>query len=90
MLTLHSRMGLLAATLSAMVVTGMAADTTASLKDAFKDCFKVGVALNERQFTEQDTNGAVLVKRQFNAVSPENVMKWERIHPRPGPDGYDF
>jgi endo-1,4-beta-xylanase len=73
-----------------MVTTGKAADTNANLKDAFKDCFKVGVALNERQFTEQDTNGAALVKRQFNAVSPENVLKWERIHPRPGPDGYDF
>jgi endo-1,4-beta-xylanase len=90
MLNLHSRIGLLAAALSAMVATGNAADTTASLKDAFKDCFKVGVALNQRQFTEEDTNGAALVKRQFNAVSPENVMKWERIHPRPGPDGYDF
>jgi endo-1,4-beta-xylanase len=90
MLTLASRIGLLAVMLSAMVATGNAADPTASLKDAFKDCFRVGVALNERQFTEQDTNGAALVKRQFNAVSPENVMKWERIHPRPGPDGYDF
>jgi endo-1,4-beta-xylanase len=46
--------------------------------------------LNQRQFTEVDTNGAALVKRQFNAISPENVMKWELIHPRPGPDGYDF
>ena len=50
----------------------------------------IGVALNQRQFTEQDANGAALVKRQFNSISPENVMKWESIHPRPGPDGYDF
>ena len=63
---------------------------TAALKDVFKDDFMVGVALNQRQFTEQDTNGAALVKAQFNAISPENVMKWENIHPRPGPDGYDF
>jgi len=61
-----------------------------SLKDVFKADFMLGVALNQRQFTEEDTNGAALVKRQFNAVSPENVMKWESIHPRPGPDGYDF
>jgi endo-1,4-beta-xylanase len=90
MLTLHSRICLLAAMLSALVATGNAADSTVGLKDAFKDCFKIGVALNQKQFTEEDTNGAALVKRQFNAVSPENVMKWERIHPRPGPDGYDF
>src|SRR5215471_5573840 len=90
MLTFHTRIGLLAVVVSAMVATGNAADATVSLMDAFKGCFKVGVALNQRQFTEQDTNGAALVKRQFNAVSPENVMKWERIHPRSGPDGYDF
>ena len=67
-----------------------AAAGVATLKDTFKDCFMVGVALNQRQFTEEDTNGAALVKAQFNAISPENVMKWERIHPRPGPEGYDF
>jgi endo-1,4-beta-xylanase len=50
----------------------------------------MGVALNQRQFTEQDSQGAELVKQQFNSVSPENVMKWESIHPRPGADGYDF
>jgi endo-1,4-beta-xylanase len=61
-----------------------------TLKDAYKNCFMIGVALNQRQFTEQDTNGAALVKRQFNSISPENVMKWESIHPRPGRDGYDF
>jgi endo-1,4-beta-xylanase len=61
-----------------------------SLKEVFKGDFMIGVALNERQFTEQDTNGAALVKQQFNAISPENVMKWERIHPRPGADGYNF
>ena len=31
-----------------------------------------------------------LVKQQFNAISPENVMKWESIHPRSGSDGYNF
>lgn len=61
-----------------------------TLKDAFKDCFLVGVALNQRQFTGQDTNGVALVQAQFNAISPENVMKWESIHPRPGLNGYDF
>jgi endo-1,4-beta-xylanase len=44
--------------------------------------------MNQRQFTEQDTNGATLVKAQFNSISPENILKWESVHPQP--DRYDF
>ena len=90
MLIRNSRTGLLTAALLAFAATAKSVDTTVALKDAFKDYFMIGVAVNQRQFTEQDTNGAALVKCQFNALSPENVMKWESIHPRPGPDGYDF
>jgi endo-1,4-beta-xylanase len=61
-----------------------------TLKDAFKKDFRIGVAVNERQFTGQDTNGAAIILSQFNAISPENVMKWESIHPRPGTNGYNF
>jgi endo-1,4-beta-xylanase len=81
---------LTAVAILAIAATAKAADTPIRLKDAFKNDFMIGVALNQRQFTEQDTNGAALVKRHFNAISPENVMKWESIHPRPGPNGYDF
>lgn len=84
------RILLLATVLLALGAATDAADSAATLKSAFKDRFMIGVALNQRQFTDQDANGAALVKRQFNSISPENVMKWERIHPRPGPDGYDF
>jgi endo-1,4-beta-xylanase len=73
-----------------VALTAESADTPIPLKNAFKNDFMIGVALNQRQFTEQDTNGAALVKRQFNAISPENVMKWESIHPRPGTNGYNF
>lgn len=86
----NSSIRLLTVALLAMAATAKSADAPITLKEAFKDCFRIGVALNQRQFTEQDTNGAALVKHQFNAISPENVMKWANIHPRPGPDGYDF
>ena len=59
-----------------------------SLKDAFRDAFLVGAALNPEQFYERDTVGAALVKRHFNSITPENVLKWEQVHPRPGV--YDF
>jgi endo-1,4-beta-xylanase len=81
---------LLTAALLAVAATAWSADTLVTLKDAYKDCFMIGVALNQRQFTERDATAAALVKRQFNSISPENVMKWESIHPRSGPDGYDF
>ena len=61
---------------------------TQSLKDAFAGAFKVGAALNAKQFSGVDARGAALVKAQFNTISPENVLKWEVVHPRPGV--YDF
>lgn len=59
-----------------------------SLKDAYKECFLVGVALAPSQFTGEDPAETQLVKAQFNTISPENVLKWEVVHPKPGV--YDF
>lgn len=58
------------------------------LKDAFKDSFMVGAALNADQFSGIDARGAAIVVAQFNSITPENVLKWELVHPRP--DAYDF
>ena len=59
-----------------------------TLKGAFAGSFLVGAAVNQDQFTEQDQRGAALVKAQFNTITSENVLKWERVHPRLGQ--YDF
>ena len=59
-----------------------------TLKDSYKDCFMVGTALNPAQFTEQDQAEVAIIKSQFNTISPENVLKWEVVHPQPGT--YDF
>jgi Beta-1,4-xylanase len=59
-----------------------------ALKDAYKPYFHIGAALNPAQFTETDARGAALVKTQFDSISPENVLKWERVHPKP--DAYAF
>ncbi len=58
------------------------------LKDAFKDSFMIGAALNRAQFYETDARGAALVKMHFNTITAENVLKWQSVHPRP--EGYDF
>jgi endo-1,4-beta-xylanase len=59
-----------------------------TLKDAYKDRFLIGAALNESQFSERNAAEAALVKTQFNTISPENVLKWELLHPKPGQ--FDF
>src|SRR5215813_2732331 len=59
-----------------------------TLKDAFAGSFRIGAAINANQFTEADAKGAALVKAQFNSITPENVLKWESVHPQP--DKYDF
>jgi len=55
-----------------------------TLKTAFGGSVLVGAALNQDQFTEQDQRGAAIVKAQFNTITSENVLKWERVHPRLG------
>ena len=94
---LSSRMVLLAAMLLAMGPTAQSADTP-SLKEACKDHFYVGTAVNRglvtgtafRRSPEQVNSDVALVKRQFNQLVAENEMKWAPLHPRSGPDGYDF
>jgi endo-1,4-beta-xylanase len=74
-----------------------------ALKDAYKDHFYVGVAINRaiamgnavgadnvNRNSEQVLKDCALVKNQFNQIAPENDLKWALIHPQPGADGYDF
>ena len=62
--------------------------STLSLKQAFKNDFLIGTALSGQQIEEKDSGAARLVPQQFNAVTPENIMKAEIIHP--GWDRYNF
>lgn len=71
-----------------LLVAHLATAQQPTLKDAYKNDFKIGVALNTRQIMDQDPIGDPIVKSQFNSISPENVMKFEPIHPKP--DTYDF
>ena len=64
------------------------ATATRGLKEAFEGAFMIGTALAPQQFTERDTASVALIVREFNAITPENVLKWERVHPEP--DRYDF
>jgi len=76
-------------TLPAFVLTGFvltiratSAQAPVRLKEAYQGAFAIGAAVNAAQFTGQDARGAALVKTQFNSITPENVLKWEHVHPQ--------
>jgi len=55
-----------------------------SLKEVFKDYYLMGTALNNYQVQGNDPAALDLAKKQFNVVTPENMLKWEKVHPKPG------
>ena len=55
-----------------------------TLKDAFKDDFYIGAALNVEQITGREPETMALVAKHFNSITPENILKWEEVHPEPG------
>ena len=68
-----------------MLLALMTVCTTAGaqgLKDAYKNYFKIGVALNVRNATTPEQ--MELVKKEFNSVTAENDMKPEPTEPKEG------
>jgi endo-1,4-beta-xylanase len=68
-------------------VTGISTDQPA-LKDVFKDNFYIGAALSLDQISGRDPAALALVEKHFNTITPENILKWEEVHPEP--DRYNF
>lgn len=68
----------------------MAADNSSqsTLKDALKNKFLMGVAINADQVLGKDTSALRIIKQQFNSVVAENCMKSEVIQPKEGE--FDF
>lgn len=60
----------------------------ASLRNVFADEFTIGTALGFRQIMSEDQKELDLIAREYSSVTPENVMKFERIHPQP--DSFNF
>jgi endo-1,4-beta-xylanase len=59
-------------------------DEVFSIKEAFADHFRMGAAVNVARYMESNEAMQVSVLGHFNALTPENAMKWERIHPTEG------
>jgi len=89
MKTIHALIGCVFAGLLAGCATGPnPGANNLTLKDAYKNDFLIGVAINQSQFFEEDQRGVPIIKAQFNSTTPENILKWESVHPLPGQ--YDF
>lgn len=59
-----------------------------TLKDAYAHAFKIGAALNVRQISGEEAADIQILNRHFNAITPENILKWEKVHPTE--NTYDF
>ncbi len=59
-----------------------------ALKQETHGVFLVGAALNLAQIEGRDTQAVALIRRHFDTISPENVLKWEWVHPQP--DSFRF
>lgn len=69
-------------------ITGNSVPGGISLQEAYADDFLIGTALSAGQIRELDTAAARVIRKDFNAITPENIMKAEIIHP--AWDRYDF
>jgi endo-1,4-beta-xylanase len=59
-----------------------------ALKDLMPNGMVIGVAINQRQFDGTDATAVDLIAKQFNQISPENVLKFQPTHP--AADRYTF
>lgn len=54
-----------------------------TLQEAYADAFKMGCAVNTSIVNGRDSLSKAIVCQQFNAISPENDLKPEVLHPSP-------
>ncbi|WP_228852661.1 endo-1,4-beta-xylanase [Aegicerativicinus sediminis] len=55
-----------------------------NLKDAYRNAFKMGSAINEDIVSGADQKSKDIIISQFNTITPENCMKAGPINPEPG------
>ncbi len=58
-----------------------AQDAAPGLKDLMPPGILVGAAINQRQSDGVDTAGVAIITKQFNATTPENLLKFQSVHP---------
>src|SRR3954454_5238845 len=71
-----------------LAVLPAAARQDVALKDLMPPGMVIGVAINQRQFEGADASATEIITRQFNQISPENVLKFQPT--QPAADRYTF
>ena len=65
-----------------LLLLGSTSTWAQGLKDAYKDYFTIGVAVNQRNVTNPDQ--MELIRQQFNSITAENDMKPQPTEPAEG------
>ena len=60
------------------------AATETGLKDLYAKDFKIGTAISGANMRAADPKFMGLIAKEFNAITMENNMKWERLNPEQG------
>src|SRR5688572_9169665 len=81
--------GVVAASRWTTVLPPPVAAQTAALKDLVPKGWLIGAAINQRQSDGTDTVAVDLVTRQFNSITPENLLKFESVQRQPGTFTFD-
>ena len=87
-MTFHSRARTCIAGGAIAAVATVAAHQDVALKDLMPKGTVIGVAINQRQSDGVDAAGVDIITKQFNQISPENLLKFQLVHP--AADRYAF
>ena len=64
-----------------LAATPLTARQDVALKDLMPKGMAIGVAINQRQSDGVDTAAVDIITKQFNQISPENLLKFQPVHP---------
>jgi len=66
-----------------LIINNTVSFSQPSLKVVFTDYY-IGTALNNDQVFTDDSQVISFLEKHFNSITPENSLKWEKVHPEPG------
>ncbi|GAB3651226.1 endo-1,4-beta-xylanase [Echinicola sediminis] len=71
-----------------ILLSGFGTNDHLGFKEVFIDDFYIGSALSLRNVNADNNKVKHVLSKNFNSISPENLLKWQSVHPRP--DTYVF
>ncbi len=82
--------------ITATLLTGCDSLQQQRFREVYVDDFEIGTALGSEDMghdyiypMRKDPKELEIIAREFDCVTPENLMKWQYVHPRPGFYNFD-